>query len=255
MTDRWATPPSAPSPQLSAAGQPRTNDHASLHWTACYDDYCNTHRQSKDNNYYPRRSRRHRATNCDCPLPHPNELLEGTRERRLNPVKTCADWYRGKQICPEYRFLVNMENHHLRYSAAAPRETLADITPPQEYQENINPEATTAALQDEQLALLGEIVTMIHQTTTRDTHRNHVVHRTHAQRMNEFHYADQQQLQQMTNTLGAIITEQQRMNEQLQARHQASRPVRICRTPIRRQTLTTRHDLAVALVWTGNVLS
>jgi len=49
--------------------------------------------------------------------------------------------------------------------------------------------------------------------------------------MNEFHDADQQQLQQMTNTLGAIITEQQRMNEQLQARQQASRPVRIYRTP------------------------
>jgi len=43
----------------------------------------------------------------------------------------------------------------------------------------------------------------------------------------------------MTNTLGAIITEQQRMNEQLQARRQASQPVRIYCTPIRRQTLTT----------------
>jgi len=48
-----------------------------------------------------------------------------------------------------------MENHHLRCSAAGPRETLADITPPQEDQENINRPAATAALQDEQLALLG----------------------------------------------------------------------------------------------------
>jgi len=148
-----------------------------------------------------------------------------------------------------------MENHHLRCSAAAPRETLADITPPQEDQENINPPAATAALQDEQLTLLREIVTMIHQTTTRDARRNHVVHRTLAQRMNEFHDADQQQLQQMTNTLGAIITEQQRMNEQLQARQQASRPVRFYRTPIRRRTLTTRHDLSGASVWAGDVLS
>jgi len=148
-----------------------------------------------------------------------------------------------------------MENHHLRCSAAAPRETLADITPPQEDQENINPPAMTAVLQDEQLALLGEIVTMIHQTTTQDTRCNHVVHQTLPQRMNKFHYADQQQLQQMTNTLGAIITEQQRMNEQLQARQQASQPVRIYRTPIRRRTLTTRHDLAGASVWTGDVLS
>jgi len=148
-----------------------------------------------------------------------------------------------------------MENHHLHCSAAAPRETLADITPPQQDQENINPPVATVALQDEQLALLGEIVTMIHQTTTRDTCRNHVIHRTLAQQMNEFHYADQQQLQQMTNTLGAIITKQQRMNEQLQARQQASRPVRIYRTPIHRWTLTTRHDLAGASVWTGDVLS
>jgi len=80
MTDGWGAPSAAPSPPLSTAGQPHTNDHASLHWTACYDDYCNTHRQSKDNNYYPRRSHRRRATNCDCPLPHPNELLEVTRK-------------------------------------------------------------------------------------------------------------------------------------------------------------------------------
>jgi len=65
----------------------------------------------------------------------------------------------------------------------------------------------------------------------------------------------------MTNTLGAIITEQQRMNEQLQARQQASRPVRIPRTPIIHRTpvhcrtLMTRHDLAGASVWTGDVLS
>jgi len=142
-----------------------------------------------------------------------------------------------------------------RCSAAAPRETLADITPPQEHQGNINPTATTTPLQDEQLALLGEIVTMIHQTTTRDARRNHVIHLTLAQRMNEFHYLDQQQLLQMTNPLGAIITEQQRMNEQLQAWQQASWPVRIYRTPIRRRTLTTRHDLARASVWTGDVLS
>jgi len=193
--------------------------------------------------------------NCDYPLPHPNKLLEVTRERRLNPVKACADWHRGKRVCPECPFLVNMENHHLCCSAAALRETLADITPPQKDQENINPPAAPAALQDEQLALLGGMITMIHQTTTRDTRHNHVVHRMLAQWMNVFHHVDQQQLQQMTNTLGAIITKQQRMNEQLQVRQHASQPVRIYRTPIHRWTLTTRHDLTGASVWTGNVLS
>jgi len=45
------------------------------------------------------------------------------------------------------------------------------------------------------------------------------------------------------------------MNEQLQARQQASRPVCIYYTPIRRWTLTTRYDLAGASVWTGDILS
>jgi len=58
----------------------------------------------------------------------------------------------------------------------------------------------------------------------------------------------------MANTLRAIITEQQRMNEQLQARQQASQLICIHRRPIihhrsvRRRTLTTRHDLAGASV-------
>jgi len=267
-TDGWNAPPAVPSPTMSTVVQPRTNDHASLHWMACYDDYCNTYRQSKDNNYYPRQSRRrHRATNCDCPLPHPNELLEVTRERHLNPVKACADWHRGKRVCPECRFLVNMENHHLRCSTAALRDPLANITTLQEDQENIAPPeevaagdaaqaATPAALRDEQISLLHDIVTMLHHTTTRDARRNHVVHRTLTQRMNEFHDADQQQLQSMAHALGAIITEHKHMNEQLQARQQASRPVHIHHTPITgRRTLTTRHDLAGASVWTGDVLS
>jgi len=107
-----------------------------------------------------------------------------------------------------------MDNHHLRCSAAPPREPLADLTPPQENQEeipaNLNEAATMAAtIQEEQLTLLGEIVTMIHQTTTQDVRCNHVVHRTLTQHMNEFHDADQQQLQRMANTLETIITEQQ----------------------------------------------
>jgi len=59
---------------------------------------------------------------------------------------------------------------------------------------------------------------MIHQTTTGDARRNHVVHRTLAQRMNELHDADQQQLKGMTRVLAEIVTEQQRLNAQLQAR-------------------------------------
>ena len=53
---------------------------------------------------------------------------------------------------------------------------------------------------------------MIHQTTIQDVRHNHVVHQMLAQRMNEFHDADQQQLQRMANTLETIIAEQQRIN-------------------------------------------
>jgi len=133
--------------------------------------------------------------------------VEVIHNQHLNPRKACADWQKGKRICPECRFLVNMENHHLRCSAAASRNPLADVMPPQEDQEAAlagyapNPATDpiaaatmTAVLQDEQLTLLGEIVTMIHQTTTWDARRNHIVHGTLAQRMNEFHDMDQQQL-------------------------------------------------------------
>jgi len=79
-----------------------------------------------------------------------------------------------------------MENHHLRCSAAAPRDPLANITTPQEDQENIVPPegvaaddtacaATPAALRDKQISLLHDIVTMLHHTTTRDACCNHVV--------------------------------------------------------------------------------
>ena len=37
-TNDWDALPTAPTPPL-------TNNHASLHWTACYDDYCGVHRQ------------------------------------------------------------------------------------------------------------------------------------------------------------------------------------------------------------------
>jgi len=265
-TDGWNIP-LAPSPPLSAVGQHRANNHVSLHWTACYDDYCGVHRQMKDDNYYPQRGndrRRHNQRPCSCPHAHPFELAEVIRNQHLNPHKACADWQKGKRVCPDCRFLVNMENHHLRCSASAPRNPLADITTPQKDQENIAPPgevaandeahaATPAALRDEQISLLHDIVTMLHHTTTRDARCNHVVYRTLAQRMNEFHDADQQQLQQMANNLGAIITKQQRMNEQLQARQHGSPAVRIYHTPIHRRAAPARHDLAGASVWTGDV--
>jgi len=162
----------------------------------------------KNDNYHPQRGNNCRRRNywpCSCPHALPFELAEVIHNQHLNPRKACADWQKGKRVYPECWFLVTMENHHLRCSAAAPRNPLADVTPPQEDQEStpvghapdpatdsIAAVTMTAALQDEQLTLLGEIVTMIHQTTTQDARRNHVVHRRLAQRMNEFYDTDQQ---------------------------------------------------------------
>ena len=135
----------------------------------------------KDDNYYTQRGNDRRHRNhwpCRCPHAHPFELAEVIRNQHLNPRKACAEWQKGKQVCSECRFLVNMENHHLRCSTTVPRNPLADVTPPQEDQEatpaGYTPDpptepiavaTMTAALQDEQLTLLGEIVTVIHKTT------------------------------------------------------------------------------------------
>jgi len=256
--NNWGVPPTAPSPPMSAIGQPRANDHASLPWTACYDDYCNTHRQSKDNNYYPRNSRRRRrAPTCDCPLPHPDELLEVTYEQHLNPIKACADGHWGKRVCPECRFLVNMEDHHLRCSAAAPRVPLADITPPQEAPTvaEENPDDEAAAHPDDQIRLLAEIITSVQNTVIQEARHNYGIQRLLALTMRDQHDANQRQLQRMARTLGAIITQQQRMNERLPARQPASRPVRIHHTTIHRRTPATWPVLAGASVWTADLLS
>jgi len=58
----------------------------------------------------------------------------------------------------------------------------------------------------------------------------------------------------MTQVLNDIVTEQQRLNNQLQAQPQASWAVRICHQRIRRQAVPIRRDLAGASVWTAGVL-
>jgi hypothetical protein len=115
-----------------------------LHWTACYDDECNTHRQAEDNAYYPSRTNgRHRRNQqrCDCHNAHPFELAEVIRNRHLNPQKACQDWRRGKHVCSHCRFLVNTENHEDRCQMVGEQAPLAE--PPTENQENQEPPAVT----------------------------------------------------------------------------------------------------------------
>jgi len=215
----WGIPPAAPSPPLSAVGHLHTNDHATLHWTACYNDYCNTHRQMKDNNYYPGRGndcRRRSHQLCNCPNAHPYELAEVIRVRHLNPRKACADWQKGKWVCPDCRFLVNLNDHHLHCESTTQRAPLADIMPPQENPAAAeeNPDAEAATPPDDQIRLLAEIITTVQNTVIQESRHNYGIQRLLAQTMRDQHNADQRQLQRMARTLETITAEQQRINEQ-----------------------------------------
>jgi len=67
----------------------------------------------------------------------------------------------------------------------------------------------STTLQDEQIRLLGEIITTIHQTVTQEACHNHGIQRLLTKTMRDQHAADQHQLQTMAHTLAEIITEQQ----------------------------------------------
>jgi len=199
----------------------------------------------KDNNYYPRRGNDRRRRNhqqCDCPNVHPYELAEVIRLRHRNPRKACADWQKGKRVCPDCRFLVNLNNHHLRCQSTAQRVPLTDITPQSENPEPAAPaeenhDAEAAVALDDQIRLLAEIITTVQNTVIQEGRHNYGIQRLLAEMMRDQHNADQRQLQRMARTLEAITAKQQRINEQ-QTRQQASQPVRIYRTPIRRRVTT-----------------
>jgi hypothetical protein len=263
--------PAAPSPPLSAVEQPRTNDHTSLHWTAFYNDECNTHRHAKDNAYYQRRANgKHRRYHqrCDCQNAHPFELAEVIRNRHLNPQKACQDWRRGKHLCHRCRFLVNTENHKARCQTTGERALLAEL--PTEDQENQEPAATTAtgteaattaaaAEAREALDTIRAGFLVLHEDanrTTALTQQLRSTQRGEAQAGQEQHQATQQQLQQITLVLEGVLRNQRFLVDHAgyqlwQSRHPAPRPQRL---PIKRRR-TRPHDLAGASVWTGDVLS
>jgi hypothetical protein len=273
-TDGWNHIPAAPSPPLSAAEQPRTNNHASLHWTACYDDGCSIHRQDKDFAYYPRRANgQHRRNHqrCDCQHAHPFELAEVIRNRHLNPRKACQDWRRGKRVCHRCRFLVNIENHEDRCQTTGERAPLAEL--PTGDQENQEPAATaatsaeaattaaTTAAADEAREALDIIragFLVLHEDANRTTalaQQLRVTQRGEAQAGQERHQATQQQLQRVTQVLEGVLRNQRFLVDHAgyqlrQNRRPAPGPQR---SPICRRTKPL--DLAGASVWTGGVLS
>jgi hypothetical protein len=132
-TSGWDSIPSPPPLPSTVFEEP---NHASLHWSHCYDDYCETHRHAKDNNnYHPRRaegSRRRaprRQQACECNAPHSYELANAIRTKHLNPRKACADWNRGKRVCKACGYLVRLEGHEERCGAnpSPPAEDPEDL--------------------------------------------------------------------------------------------------------------------------------
>jgi len=243
--DSWEHPPAAPSPPLSAF---KPTNHASMHWTACYDDYCGIHRHAKDNNYYPHRAeaprrrgpKRHRP--CGCPHPHPFELAEVIRNKHLDPRKACADWYRGKRVCPHCEFLVNLEGHQDRCGAR--RAPLAEV---KTEEENETPSVALPPNEEENQENEPPLPIAIQNLT-------HAV-----------------AIAQQTAAIGLVTAQQalaqqreaHRRLERLEAIHARRRASRVQRLPIhapppyrrRRNRTPPHHDLAGASVWAGGVLS
>jgi len=136
------------------------------------------------------------------------------------------------------------------------RVPLADIMPPEEAPAagEKKPDVKGATPPDDQIRLLVEIITTVQNTVIQEARHNYGIQRLLAQTIRDQHKADQRQLQRMARTLKTITAEQQQINQQ-QTRQQASRPIHIYCTPIRRRTTATQPDLAGASVWTGDILS
>jgi hypothetical protein len=88
--------------------------HDTEHWSFCTDDYCQTHMQSKENsNYWPKVSsrRRRRSDPCNCGQPHHLDLDAAIRIKHLNPKAACKAWQKGKRVCTDCGYIVNLDRH------------------------------------------------------------------------------------------------------------------------------------------------
>jgi hypothetical protein len=104
---------------------PTTYDlHNDMHWSFCWDPYCTTHIDAKqNNNYFPgagtaSQNQQHRNQQCDCGMKHDLELDAIIRAKHLNVRKACRAWGKGKRVCYDCGFLVNLDGHEGRCSTA-----------------------------------------------------------------------------------------------------------------------------------------
>jgi hypothetical protein len=95
------------------------NPHDDEHWSFCTDAYCQTHLQSKQNsNYWPKAASRRGRRNspCGCGQPHHPDLDRAIRTKHLNPKVACRAWSRGKRVCHDCGYVVNLDGHQERCS-------------------------------------------------------------------------------------------------------------------------------------------
>jgi hypothetical protein len=98
--------------------------HNDMHWSFCQDPYCTTHLHAKqNNNYFPgmvtaSQNQQHCNQHCDCGMMHDPELDAVIRAKHLNVRKACRAWGKGKRVCYDCGFLVNLDGHEERCSVA-----------------------------------------------------------------------------------------------------------------------------------------
>jgi hypothetical protein len=95
-----------------------------IYWSFCQDPYYTTHLHAQqNNNYFPgigsaNRGQQYLNQPCNCGMKHNLELDTVIKAKYLNIQKAYRAWGRGKHICYDCGFRVNMDGHKESYSAA-----------------------------------------------------------------------------------------------------------------------------------------
>jgi hypothetical protein len=110
------------------------NLHNDMHWSFCQDPYYTMHINAKqNNNYFPgigiaSQNQQYCNQHCDCGIKHNPELDTIIRVKYFNVWKACRAWGKGKCVCYDCGFLVNLDGYKEQYSIAnQTRSSLSNI--------------------------------------------------------------------------------------------------------------------------------